>query len=548
MDKETGALGAVSSLLPTGDSPGGIGALAQVAYGGAAPPMAGAGELLEKVLPLDRLAQDEDTAFWGGITDPKVNPGQHIGIGVGEGIRAQSARQLEHHKLRAAYMPLIMQSIVQGQAMTIAAANAQRDFMKEVNPKFQSWMSGLRYNDRVPSREEAEEHLHKFADMYQLPPGMRTRLAQQLPGDPAEMKKYLDALILASKPDAALPTHAQDAAGRGQAVSPVMGTARTLGPQGAGAEGTRPGEPGGGMGGNPAKAEVQFTEKAMGDPEKYTSSLIEETTGWKKLTERLNVQAELGQAFQQGRYANNASGVASAIQDAVTRLGLNKEAVAPIIQKILGSPAGSPEAVGAQQAFEALANQDTLAMTKALIGAGQRLTNMELSAIQQLQNGARLTPEAFNIMREMGMRRYAESVNKQQAWNEYLQDPNIRFKSVPHFDSMSSLKAARPQLEGKDIIPPGKVSPAEVPANVLPTQGTNTGSLGQGGGQAPAKTTQNVAPASPAKPAGGAAPAKPQQVDLSQYEPGAIVGPTGKVLVKDPKAPMGYRLARQKGG
>lgn len=497
------------------DSHGAVGALSQLAYGGDASPMSQLPDLLKNALPPEGDAAAENLSFWGGFSSAKDNMGGSLTGALGNAMQAQGATRLERDKLRAAYMPLIMQSLIQNQQMTLQAGNAQRDWLEKVNPKIDAHMAALRTGDNMPTYDQAVEQAIKVGQQYQLPPGIMRAHIASIPRDPAELKAYLDQMAVAQAGTKELmPTIGKSSTDQNVVVNPIMGTTRQM-------RDTTPPALSGGLGANPDKMAVKWKTDAMGDPAKYEEGLRSESSAWDQALARLNPGLDYMKNFTPGKYANVAGGLAAAIKDIGEHIpGVDPAKVKQFAEKLVNSPDGSTESIAARQAFTSMMAQEAVNQLKATEGDKPRFTNAEINVFNKTGVNALMTPEAVNLLVSTATKRAAEASNKYSAFNEYKK-ANPAGGSVSAFDAPYSSGRMGYRLEGKTGVyqgdQPGKLTDVQHPATIAAPDMSKTGA---------------------AKPTG--------PVDLTRYEAGAIVGPTGKVIIKDPSAKYGFRVAKPK--
>jgi hypothetical protein len=492
---------------PTTNPPGMMGALAQLAYGAPdANPMGALQRLATEALetPQDRRA-NEWLAFAGGVGQPSASGSG----GLGNGIAAQSKERLARDQLKMQYLPLISQALMQQQQMTLAASASSRDYLKDINPRIDAQLAAMRTGDTRPEHGEVIQRLLQIGQDYQIPTQILAAKLQSLPRDTEELAAHLDRMAVAGAgADKMIPSVATDAAGRQTAVSPIRGTATPLG--------------GGRKADNPTKADATFSEASRGDVKSYEEGLRARVDSYESMMARMNEQAEFVKSFQPGRYAKMAGGFAAAVKDIGTRIpGVDKKTVEELANKLLGAPPDSPQALAAQQLFEQLAQQETLAQLKTSLGEGQRMNQAEYKNFAQTNLGQAMDPEAFAGLRKFFATQAANAVNKYKGWADYVGDPNTKTPSVTGFDSTHSKKSMDSLLSGER----GPVSTS--PTASRPTYANPVPASG-GAPQPPVVAPSQVVSA--------------KDFDASQYEPGAKLGPTGKVYVIENGAPRVAKL------
>jgi len=308
-----------------------------------------------------------------------------------------------------------------------------------------------------------------------------------------------------------VPKAGETAAGQRAAVNPAFGTISTLQ-----APGTAPQQGGGGPNvANPRSPDIKLEEAAQGDIKEYEKGLRDRVDAYRNMVSRMNEQSEYIKNFQPGRYAGTAGGVAAAIKDIGSRLpGVDRGTVEMLARKLLGAE-GPEAALAAQQSFEQLAQQETLAQLRSSLGENQRMNQAEYRNFANVNLGQRMDPETFNNLRKFAMGQAADAVNKYSSWADYIGDEATPKKSVTGFDARYTKREMEHYLAGHRSPFPGEVAPTAQPVE-RPTP-------------------------SPVVP-----PAAPN-VDLSEYESGARVGPTGKIYVLDRGGPRAARKLSEGG-
>lgn len=491
--------------------PGMAGALSQLAYGGQGNPMSAIPELMAEMVPRSGDEDAERLSYWAGFGAPN-STGQLSGA-IGNAMKAQSDTRLDRDKLRAQYVPLIMQSLVQGQQMTLSAANAGRDFLKDVNPKVDTHLASMRTDNAEPSYGDVMERVMQLGDEYQIPAQVLQSRMRSIPKDPAELRTYLDRLTSAAAgADKMVSSTGSNAAGVQVRTNANRGTTSVLG-TGAERSGATPAQgtpPGTGKAeANPTSGQVDWEKATRGDPKAYEEALRSRADSFSQMMSRMNEQAKYAETFQPGRYAGVAGGLAAAVKDIGMRLpGINPKTVEDLAAKLVGAPAGSPQAVASTQLFKQLAQQETLAQLKTSLGEGQRLNQSEYQNFARANLGEAMDPETFKGMREFFYKQAADTANKYSHWADYVSDPSVTKPSVTNFDARYTRKVIDHYLTGStDVVPTGKKGDAK-PSYPEPKPSA-------------AAVAEVVAPTAKAG----------VKVDLSTYEPGAKVGPTGKVYV-----------------
>ena len=397
--------------------------------------------------------------------------------------------------------------MVGSQQMALTASKQSRDYLEKINPAIDNHLASLTVGGNEPTYQDAVNKVIEFGRNNQVPSQILFDRIKSIPQEPKQLDQYLYGLSAANSPaDKLLPTAGTNAAGQNIGVNPVRGQTQTLNTQG--------------KGGNPSTADAKFDEAGRGDVKSYEEALRSRSDAYETMLARMNEQAEYVKKFQAGKYAGMAGGLAAAVKDLGSRLpGIDKDTVEDLARRLVGAPAGSKDALAAQQLFEQLSQQEVLAQLRSSLGDGQRMNLAEVKAFQNANLGTRMDPETFAGMRKFFYNQAAEAGNKYNAWGEYLSNPNTTKPSVTGFDAPYSHKRMGHLLSGStEVMDPTK------PTNLKPTYA-------------------NTEPTSPApQPSAPTARPAPERVDLSMYEPGARVGPTGKVYVIDSR---GVRPARK---
>lgn len=481
--------------------PGMAGALSQIAYGDGPTPMSALPDLMKELLPRSGDADAENLSFWGGFGSPNNSTGQLSGA-LGNAMSAQAATRLERDKLRAQYVPLIMQSLVQGQQMSITAANAGRDLLKDVNPKIDTHLAAMRTDNAQPGYGDVMERIMQVGEEYQLPASVIQTRLRSVPKDPAELAGYLDRLASAGAgADKMVPTSGTDAAGRTVRVNPNRGTTSVLGAD------AQPGAaPKADV--NPSSTQVNWEKEVKGDPKAYESALRDRNDSYIQMMSRMNEQAKYVDSFQPGRYAGIVGGVAAAVKDIGLRLpGINPKTVEDLAARLVGAPPGSAESVSSIQLFKQLAQQETLSQLKTSLGEGQRLNQSEYQNFAKANLGEAMDPQTFKGMRDFYYKQAADNANKYSSWADYVGDPSVSKPSVTGFDARYARRAVDHFLSGS--------------TDVVPTNRKDAAKPSYPESKPSAAAVEAVKPATPSA----------VKADLSKYEPGAKMGPTGKVYV-----------------
>lgn len=503
--------------------PGMLGGLQALAYGTGNPsPLGGLAQMVSQLSPTEpQRRSSEWLAFAGGLGAPNTSGGSNLGAG----ITAMSNDRLERDKLQAQYIPILAQAMMQQQQATLAASGAGRDYLAKINPVIDTQLASMRTGNAAPTYTEVIQRIMQVGREYQAPESVLLSRIASVPSNPEDIPAYLDRLAVAGAgPDKLIPTTATNAAGQTTIVSSVRGTAQVIG--GA------PSNTGTTQSSNPTSSEVEFEKHSRGDVKSYEEGLRARVDAYQTMLSRMNEQAEYVRNFQPGRYAKTAGGIAAAVKDIAARLpGFDKATVEGLANKLIGAPVGSEEALAAQQLFEQLAQQETIAQLKTSLGEGQRMNQAEYQQFQAVNKGQAMDPATFSGLRSFFYRQAANEVNRYQAWAEYSMDPKITRRSVTDFDARHSKKLMDLQLAGQRGVTekapgasvptyPGYVSP-DVPAQP--------------------RATPTAPAAQPMAPPASGPPAAQGAVNIAEYEPGARVGPTGVAYVLEKGVPRAAR-------
>jgi hypothetical protein len=499
--------------------PGMLGGLQALAYGAGNPtPLGGLAQMVAQLAPSESQRRSSEwLSFAGGLGAPNTSGGSNLG----SGIAAMANDRLERDKLQAQYIPILAQALMQQQAATLSASTASRDYLSKINPAIDTQLAAMRTGDAAPTYTEVVQRIMQVGREYQAPESVLLARIASIPANPAEIPAYLDRLAVAGAgPDKLIPTIGTNAAGQTTMVSPTRGTSQVIGAGGASNTSVKPSA-------NPTSSEVEFEKHTRGDVKSYEEGLRSRVDAYETMLTRMNEQAEYVRNFQPGRYARTASGIAAAVKDIATRLpGFDKTTVEGLTKKLLGSPEGSEEALAAQQLFEQLAQQETIAQLKSTLGEGQRMNQSEYQQFQAVNKGQAMDPATFSGLRSFLFTQAANATNRYSSWNDYVVDPEVARRSVTDFDSRYNKKVMDSLLAGRrDVV-------STKPEAARPTYPGFTPAI------KPAETRPVEKPA----PIGLAAP--PAAEGLKAYEPGARAGPTGLVYVLEKGVP---RLARKLG-
>ena len=516
--EDVGALGAVY---------GGKDAAGVLAYGVGGPPglppqLSGA---LANLLDPERGAEQERNAYWAGILAP--NKSGTSGEQMGNAMKSQLEARESQDKLKAAYIPVIMQTLAQQRANELAYAKFQQDRLKELNPLINSALYGLQADGKPVSLQQAHERINQVGMQYGLRPQElhphHYALAAGAGPDGRNLPQYLQQLRVAAAPAAeGIPKFGTNAAGQTTVQNPVASSVALPGAaQGSGE---------GGVGPNPTASTAKVAGDARGDVKTYTEGMHNKVTAYHEMLQRLNAIGDSLSQFQPGRYAGVAGGFAAAVKDLTARFpNASGETLRNFANAILGpNQDGKGDPVAAARFAEMLKVQEGIAQTKAMIeGQGNRLGQQEVLMVTKAMPSSDSDPIAYKKFIEFMRGQSANAMNKYRAWAKYVESADPAKLNVHSFDVPWEAKMAEQLQAGKfgELEQPGAKPAAAPAAPAAPT---------------PAPAPPRAAPAAPA-----AAPATGTAPDLRQYEPGARVGPTGKVYVLTKDGP---RAARRVGG
>lgn len=476
---------------------------------------------LASTLGPERSAETERQAFWAGLN--QGTKGGTSGEAMGNALTAQVAARETQDKLKAAYIPLIMQSLTQQRANDIAYSRLAMDRQKEVNPIINSALYGLQANGQPVTKEQAHERINAVGATYGLAPHElyphHIALHKGAGEDGANLQNYLQQLRVAASPaPEGLPKFAPNAAGQTTVQNAVAGTVGMPGQQ---AQGQGPGQ-GPGLGVNPSKTTVDMSHASRGDPKVYTEELGHVVRSYHDMLQRVNAIDKAMGEFTPGRYAGVAGGLARAVKDLTERFpGANSETISKFAQSLLG-PGADP--VAASQFAEALKTQEAIAQLKTSLDGAGRIGQSEFKLLNSNMPGNLTDPGAYTKFRAFVAGQGANALNKYKAWGEHV----------------TKVPAEQLTVHGFDI-------PWEVNQGTQLQKG-GYGALGTPTGETVAAPAQPRVPtATPGQPA--ATPARRPAADLSSFEPGAKVGPTGKIYVVENGVPRpARRLGAQPGG
>lgn len=515
---------------------------------------------LSELLGPEAGADQERRAFWGGML--QGTKGGSGGEAMGNALKAQVEARDSQNKLKASYIPLIMQALSQNRANELGYAQFQQGRYEKLSPIINAALTGLQAEGQAPSLQQAHSRINEVGMQYgmqpqELQPYHYALAANAGPGG-KNLSSYLQQLRVAAAPPAeGISKPGTNAAGQTVFQNPVQ---NSVGLPNA------PGGPGGptGTGVNPDKATVGAAEAGRGDIKGYGEALQSRVSAYGDMLQRLNAIGDNLDQFDSGKYAGLAGGFAAAVKDLTTRFpGASSDTVRQFANSVLGGNGKSPDPVASAQFAEALKAQEAIAQTKAMIGGdnGQRIGQQEVLMVAKNMPGNVMDPGAYKKFIEFMRGNQVNAMNKFVGWGNYVEHTDPQRLSVHAFDIPWEVTAAKQLQQGKfgALQPPEQA--AAQPNGPVPAQGAPGGPpqpSGPGaapqGGAAPVPYIRPPAPpaAAPSQaPAPAPAPrSAPVQVDLSQYEPGARVGPTGKVYVieKGVPRPAGPRKSRYASG
>lgn len=510
------AQGALSQMA---DQPSGRAIARNLAYGADVDsPVYGA---LASVLDPARARDTEEKAFWAGMTGP--NSGGMSS--VSNALEAQTKARTEQDKLRAAYVPMIMQAMAQQRANEIAYGNMLITRQKETNPIINSALYGLQADGNQPTLKDAHNVIQTVGAKYALSPAElaphHNALEAGAGPDGSRLGSYLQQLrVAAAPPDAGINKFGKNAAGADVVQNPVAGTQGVVGAPKADA--------------NPTTSAVKAHEAGQGDIKAYGEGLAGNVQTYQDMLQRVNAVQSSLKDFVPGRYAGVANAGATALQDLSDRFpNLVGSQTLKDMARALTSNGGKGDPIAAAQFAEAIKAQESIAQVKTMLANGEGASSGQLSQSEFNKTYASLpgnltTPGAFKKFTEFLYGQHNNALNKLEQWNGYTGEIPYEKQRVTEFESKWARKMAEPLTQGGfgDLTTPGtKPQGVEQPA------------------AAPAAEAPRPAPAQ-ATPAPAA---KVERFDPTQWEKGALLGPTGKVLVRDPAAPGGWRLAKPGG-
>lgn len=522
-DENTGALGSAYGG-EQGTAPAGRTMAHSLAFGSGSGDMASA---LSSLIDPERSRQTENKAFWAGMTAPSMGPG----FSTGNAMAAEVAARENQDKLRAAYIPMIMQSITQQRANELGYAKFAQERMEKTTPLINSALYGMQANGAPVSLPDAHKRIDDVGSMFGMSPQemMPHHIALQRGAGPdgAKLPDYLQQLRVAAAPPAEGVTKFNtNAAGQ---ITPTNAVTGAVGSEGQGEHGA-----------NPTKTAVEVDKMYRQDPGKFTEDLTGTAQSYNDILQRGNaIQANLD-SFKPGRYAQNIGGVAAATKDLAARFpNVATKAINDYVTSLMGTKGDGSDAnpQAALQFAESLKTQETLAQLKSSLEGQGRVGQQEFGALNSAMLSSSSDPAAFTKFMDFTRGRAANVTNKLKAWGDYASKSGDKL-SVPAFEIpwqvnentqlIGNSDTGRNPKAGQLDVPPGTQNQA-VPNGTIP-----------GISVAPRPTA--LQQPQPATPQPQAAPA--QQMRLEDYEPGTKVGPTGVPYVMDKGVP---RRAKRRG-
>lgn len=508
--ENTGALASAYDMPDAGDETiGGRDIARSMAYGSGASPTDMTGALGALIDP-ERNEKNERLAFWGGATGPNNGTGSGAMSGA---VKAQLETREAQDKLKAAFVPMIMQSIQQQRANDVAYSKLAMDRMKETVPLINSALYGMQADGATPDINEAHARIDAVGKQYNLSPAElrphHQALAQGAGPDGSGLPQYLQQLRVASAPAAeGIAKFGTNAAGQTTRQNPISGSVQV-----AGAEG------------NPTKTAVKAHEESIGDIKGYSDQLRGTVDAYRDMSQRVNAIDKNLAEFTPGKYAGIAGGFAAAVRDLTERFpGASSDTIRKFADSILGSD-GKADPIAAAQFAESLKTQEAISQLKTSLDGQGQVGQREMMMINRAMLGNISDKGAYAKFKEFMNGQAANAMNKYAGWSEHIQKTPYDKLSVHGFDVPWEVNVAR-QLQkgayGQVDTPPGQT--AAVPRPPAPVA-------------APAAVAP--APQAPKTPA--------QNVDLSLYEPGSKVGPTGMVYVIEKGVPRVARSRMQEG-
>jgi len=524
--------GALSSNYQDQPVTGGRDIAQNLAYG------SGSGDMfkgaLSALIDPERSGQTERQAFWAGMSGPNTGGMSSVSNAMSAQVAAREAQD----KLRAAYIPMIMQTITQQRSNDLGYAKFAQERAEKVTPLINSALYGMQAGNNTPDLETAHKRINDTGSMFGMSPQEllphHIALQRGAGSDGANMGSYLDQLRTSAAPaESGIAKFGTNSAGATTLQNPVKGTVGM------------PGSGGNSDAVNPTKTEVDLDKQYRSDPGKYTDDLTGTMASYNDILQRGNaIQASLN-SFSPGKYSQTVTGLAAATKDLQKMFpNASTATLNDYVTNLMGPKGDGKDAnpVAASQFAESLKTQETLAQLKSSLEGQGRIGQQEFRALNAAMLGVSSDPAAFSKFMDFTRGRASNTANKLKAWGDYAKQagPNL---SVPAFDIPWSVNEAT-QLIGDKNTPPkaGMLSPpVSVREPAIKAAVQSPGLAGQ-----PGSPTMNVPPKLPPQEVVPQTPV-PQvkaPVDLRNYELGTKIGPTGVPYVFDHGVP---RPAKQRG-
>ena len=492
----------------------GVGIARNLAYGDDDPQSGGgiAGALSQLMDP-ERAAQTEKQAFWAGMTAPNNGTG---GASTSNALAAQNEARLNNDKLKAQYIPMIMQSLAAQRTNQIAYAKMMMERQKEVNPIINSALYGLQANGAPVTMAQAHQTIDDVGAQYNMHPqelAVHHSMLDHAAGpDGKGLPNYLQQRRVAAAPAAeGLAGFGKNAAGQTVVENRVAGTVAA---------------PMAGANTNPSTAGVKAGEAGQGDIKAFGEGLMGKIETYNQMMQRVNAVSKSLDEFEPGKYSGVAGGFAAAVTDLSKRFpSATMESIKGYVESKLGAKGGNP--LAAKQFADSIRGQESLAQIKAMLtgadgNSAGRVNQAEFRVIDNLALGSLTDPTAFKRFQDFHQAQYSNAMRKYIDWTKH-----------------------------KDVTPPESLSVDKfnAPWEQEEQKRLSTGEYGDLGKPPAPKPAEQPKPAAPAPaPAAAARPTEAVKFEPSQWEKGAVMAPGGKrPVVKDPTVPGGYRYAKPGG-
>jgi hypothetical protein len=499
----------------------------------------------------DRTQDTENKAFWAGMTGPQTGGMS----GVSNAMAAQVAAREAQDKLRAAYIPMIMQTMTQQRANDLGYAKMMQDTLKEVNPKVDSALSALQagsvdaQGNRVPIQAaHAHSVVNNHARMYGLPGAMfgahHNEIDAATDSEGNVDPNYLTQVRLRGAPaEAGLAKESKNAAGQTTFGSAATGTvAPAIVPSGV---------PSAGHGAvNPTLADNKAADIDLTDAGKYEEALRGAADTYGGMRQRLNAVVDASKDIVPGKYAGVANSVGAALKDLSERFPSLKgsDTLNNAANALTGSGTGKGDPVASSQIMKSMAVMETISQIKASLAnengtSSGRLTVPEFNKTLENNPGLLTSPEALTRFATIIKGLHTNALNKYSSWADYRHSVPRSSVNTIGFDAGWSKKEAQALDRGGfgDTTTPGVVplGDDQVPNGTNPPAGGVKFNEREGWAKPGAPAVQKAPPAASEVPAQA-----PVQFDPNQWEKGAILAPGGrKPVVRDASAPGGWRYA-----